>query len=102
MSSSRKTRRTPSRTCVVADCGRPRNAHGYCQTHGRQMRDTGRIRPIRPYRSRSAGTTKFAGLRLTPGCAQAIKRHAKTHNLSHGAAITTVLERWAKSRTRRS
>lgn len=87
------SRRTPN-VCEIPGCGRPRSARGLCQTHHRQLRDTGAIHPIRPYRSRTPGTTKFAGLRLTPECVAQLEKTAERHGLSHGAAIAEILERW--------
>ncbi len=51
--------------CSSRGCGRPKYARGLCQTHHRQMLDAGKLKPIRPYRKRSADTVKLAGLRLT-------------------------------------
>jgi hypothetical protein len=84
--------------CKEQNCGRPVYALGLCQTHHRQLRTEGTTRPIRPYRKRSPGTVKFAGLRVTPGCARTINRYAQKRGLSLGAAITEVLEDWNKRR----
>ncbi|HLL54319.1 MAG TPA: hypothetical protein VK447_12265 [Myxococcaceae bacterium] len=78
--------------CIAPDCGRPAYARGFCQTHHRQLMTTGKVKPIRPYRKRSTGTVKFAGLRLTHHCAQTVKAYAKKRGLSQGAAIAEILE----------
>jgi hypothetical protein len=67
-----------------------------CQTHHRQMLKEGRIKPIHPYRKRTPGTVKFAGFRLSAGCARKLRKHAKKKGISQGAAIAAVLERWVK------
>jgi hypothetical protein len=85
--------RKPS-TCALDECGRKKYANGLCQTHDRQLRSTGTVAPIRPYRRREPGTVKFSGLRLTPGCAEVIQRQAKERNLSFGAVIAGILEHW--------
>jgi len=97
---SGKTRTPPSRiprdsnVCIVPDCGRPAYARGLCQTHHRQLLTTGKLKAIRPYRKRSAGTVKFSGLRLTPECADQVEEYAKTNQVSLGAAIAFILEEW--------
>ena len=101
MTALHKARRNSPNRCEVANCGRPRSAYGYCQSHYRQIRETGHTNPIRPYRPRASGTIKYAGLRITPACAQAIERFAKKYDLSNGAAIAAVLESWAQPRNRR-
>ena len=50
--------------CTAPACGRPSYVRGMCQTHHRHLLTTGKVKPIRPYRKRSAGTVKFSGLRL--------------------------------------
>jgi hypothetical protein len=65
-----------------------------CQTHHRQLITTGELKPIRPYRRRRPDTVKLAGLRLTPPCAEALERRAKSRGLSMGAVIADLLEEW--------
>ena len=89
------------RICSVPDCGRRHFSQGFCQTHHRQMATTGTTWPIRPYRKRSPGTEKFAGLRLTAGCAELIAQRAEQEGLSNGAVIAEILEEWARSDARR-
>jgi hypothetical protein len=84
-------------SCIVPDCGRPPYARGLCQTHHRQKTTTGKLREIRPYRKRTPGTVKVAGLRLTPQCADAVRAHAAQIGLSLGAAIAQFLETWHAS-----
>jgi len=84
----------PAAICRVAQCGRRSYARGLCQTHHRQMKTTGRTRSIRPYRPRSGGTVRYAGLRLTPECARRLTAHAEAHDISRGAAIADILEDW--------
>jgi hypothetical protein len=58
------------------------------------MSTTGKVKPIRPYRKRSTGTVKFAGLRLSAPCVERVKALAKAQELSEGAAIARILEDW--------
>jgi hypothetical protein len=60
------------------------------------MLSEGALVPIRPYRRRVPGTVKFAGLRLTPGCAATVRSEAEARNLSCGAVIADILERWCE------
>ena len=95
---SRNPVRSPSEDtaaiCRVARCGRRSYARGLCQTHHRQMKATGKTRPIRPYRPRSGGTVPYAGLRLTRECARRLTAHAEALGISRGAAIADILEDW--------
>jgi hypothetical protein len=93
--------------CKVPNCGRKSYARGLCQTHHRQLLTTHKLKPIRPYRKRKSGTVKFAGLRLTPGCATKVGAYATEQGIAPGAAIAKILEEWvakgakrAKSRAR--
>ncbi len=65
-----------------------------CQTHHRQLLTTNRLQPIRPYRKRDTGTVYFAGLRLSPGCVEMLETYAEERGLSHGGAISAILEDW--------
>jgi Ni,Fe-hydrogenase I large subunit len=65
-----------------------------CQTHHRQLLTTGMVNPIRAYRKRSAGTVKFAGLRLSASCVETVKAFAKARGISDGAAVAQLLEDW--------
>ncbi len=85
--------------CDVPECGRDLYARGLCQTHDRQLRTTGKLKPIRPYRKRRAGTVKFSGLRLTPHCVERVRAYAKERGLSWGAAIAEILEGWLANRS---
>jgi len=85
---------TPKPPCSVKDCGRPTYSDGLCQTHHRRRKLGLPLTPIRPYRTRSTETTKFAGLRLSPLCVDRIKRRAEKDGLSYGAAIADILECW--------
>jgi hypothetical protein len=58
------------------------------------MIDTGLLKPIRPYRKRSPGTDKLAGLRLSPDCAELVRRKAEDEGLSLSGAIAGILEEW--------
>jgi hypothetical protein len=55
---------------------------------------TGELKPIRPYRPRRSGTVKLSGLRVSPTCAETVKAYAAERGLSHGAAISEILEDW--------
>jgi len=80
--------------CRVEKCGRRSYARRLCQTHHRQMRTSGKVKPIRPYRRRQPGTVKFAGLRLSPSCAAKVDAHATKLGIARGAAIAAILEDW--------
>jgi len=85
--------------CQVPGCGRTRyGRQDHCQTHHRQMLETGTVRPIRPYRPRSSGTVKFAGLRLSPEVVREIERICARKRISQGAAIALALEAWHAAR----
>ena len=98
---TRKLRKRPATQptkCHVGGCGRGQYARGLCQTHHRQFKTTGKMTSIRPYRERRPGTVKLAGLRLTPSCAETLKRTAKERDISYGALIAEVVEGWNKRR----
>lgn len=80
--------------CSVSGCGRPAYAKGMCQTHHRQMLQTGKTKPIRPYRERTKGTVKLVGFRVSAECADLINSTAAKRGLSLGAVISDVLEDW--------
>ena len=85
----------PSRgVCMVPDCGRRSYARKVCQTHYRQLKTARKLQPIRPYRKRSDGTVKFAGLRLTRGCAEKVDAYATEQGIALGDAIARILEDW--------
>jgi hypothetical protein len=88
------TKQDKGKYCIVPECGRDFYARGLCQTHHRQLLTTGKVGTIRPYRQRSDGTVKFAGLRLSPHCAEMVRAHADRTGLSHGATIAKILEGW--------
>jgi len=81
---------------MVPSCGRRAYARGLCQAHHRQHLTTGKLKPIRPYRPRSAGTVKFSGLRLSEKAAREIDRKAAREGLAHGAVIAKILEEWGR------
>src|SRR4051812_48007252 len=84
--------------CSFEGCGRPTYSHGLCQTHNRQRTDGRTLAPIRPYRPRSRDTTKFAGLRLSPRCAEALQRRANEEHISASAVIADIVEAWTAKR----
>ncbi len=88
----------PPYVCTVEECGRRVSARGLCQTHHRQMQLDGKVKPIRRYRRRRAGTVKFSGLRLTPHCVAVVKAYARRRGISAGAAIAEILEEWNAER----
>ncbi|HLL53037.1 MAG TPA: hypothetical protein VK447_05785 [Myxococcaceae bacterium] len=88
------TKQSAQPSCVAPECGRPSYVRGLCQTHHRQKTTTGRLRPIRPYRKRVAGTVKLAGLRLSPHCARTVRARADEAGVSLGATIAEILEGW--------
>jgi hypothetical protein len=85
---------TEKEPCTVRNCGRPGYSRGLCQTHHRQKLTTGKTWDIRPYRPRSPGTIKYAGLRLTLECVEELETRRKARGLSEGAAIAEILEEW--------
>ena len=87
-------RSSPEAHCVAGDCDRPIYVGGHCQTHYRQLRATGELKPIRLYRTRTEGTVKLGGLRLTPACAAELQREAEAKGLSISAVIVDILEGW--------
>jgi len=93
--------------CEVPGCGRPAYVLRLCQSHHRHSlkRTPGSTEPlpaIRPYRKRTDGTVKFAGLRLSRLCVARLRKKARKRGLSNGAAIADVLEAWANRSARRS
>jgi len=94
MATKRNASKERSDLCTVEGCGRPRYARGLCQTHRRKQSATGKLEAIRPYRRRSAGTLKFAGLRLSPSCAVRLRELMRRKRLSESAAIAEILEEW--------
>jgi hypothetical protein len=81
--------------CGVPECGRRVHARRLCQTHWMMSRRGERLKEIRPYRQRSVGTLKFAGLRLTPRCARRISDRAGERQVSVRGTICEILEEWA-------
>jgi len=90
------------KVCREARCGRRIYARGLCQTHHRQLINTGKVGSIRPYRPRSLETVKFAGLRLTSNCADRLEAYAEDRGIARGAAIADILELWNEKRRRES
>lgn len=88
------------KACTVRNCGRRSYARGLCQTHHRQLLQTGKVGSIRPYRPRSPETVKFAGLRLSSRCAEQLERYADHRHIARGAAIADILEAWNHKRAR--
>lgn len=82
--------------CYASGCTRPYYASGYCQTHWRHVRETGAPREIHPYRKRLT-TTKVAGLRVSPECAEQLLAVAKQTGMSPHAVMTAALDQWAGS-----
>jgi hypothetical protein len=83
------------RQCSVTDCGRKVQAGGLCQTHRKQLRKLGAVRPIRQYRPPRQGTVKLSGVTVSCDCADKVKRYASEGGLTVNAAITNILEEWA-------
>ena len=110
MSPSRKQRGQPrrklraakapkgKRVCNVEGCGRPLRSKGFCQTHYKQMRKHGRIRPIKAKRAPRADTVRFSGLSVTEQAAELLAREAKRRNIAANALITDILEDWMRRR----
>jgi len=88
--------------CRVRSCGRRTYARGLCQTHHRQLLQTGKVGTIRPYRPRSLQTVKFAGLRLSENCADRLEAYAEQRGIARGAAIADILEAWNEKRRKES
>lgn len=87
--------------CSFSGCGRPSRALGLCQTHYKQKRKFGEMRPIKPKRQGRPGTVRYAGLSLTEECAAAIDRLAKREGVAPNAIITDILEEWAARQIRK-
>ncbi len=81
--------------CSFQGCGRNARALGLCQTHYKQKRKLGTLRPIKPKRQGREGTVRYAGLSLTEACAAAIDKLAKKEGVAPNAIITDILEAWA-------
>jgi len=94
--------KSSSGICKEPECGRKSYARGLCQTHHRQLLTTGNLKPIRPYRKRESGTVKFAGLRLTRGCAAKVGAYATEQRIGHSAAISKILEEWVAQGAKRA
>ena len=88
------------RRCVVADCLRKVRARGLCQTHYKQLKKLGVLRPIRECRTRRLGRVKLLGLSVLPACEEKVKQHAGETGLTVNAVITDVIEKWALRRHR--
>jgi len=80
------------RRCKVRGCSRAGSYQGRCQTHHRQWLLTGRTRPIRPYRDRTPGTVKVAGLRLSSSAARHVQQFAREEGVSLSAAVASIVE----------
>jgi len=87
----------PPRLCSVADCGRKVQARELCQTHRKQLRKHGAVRPIRHYRPPRRGTLKLSGVTVSYDCADKITQYATASGLTVNAAMTNILEEWALS-----
>ena len=85
------------RLCFGPDCGRKVLAGGLCQTHYKQLRERGVLRPIRKVRPRQLGARKVSGLSLSPSCAGEVLREASKRGLSTSATIVDALEAWART-----
>jgi hypothetical protein len=83
------------RRCSVPDCGRKLQASGLCQTHRKQLRKLGAVKPIRLQRPAREGTVKLLGATVTRECADKVNRYAKDSALTVNAAVTNIIEEWA-------
>ena len=81
--------------CSVPECGRKALAGRLCQTHRKQLRKHGAVRPIRRHRSPRRGTIKHSGVTLSADCAGMIERYAAANGLTVHAAMTDIIEEWA-------
>ncbi|HLL55332.1 MAG TPA: hypothetical protein VK447_17370 [Myxococcaceae bacterium] len=88
--------------CEAPECDRHAYALGYCQTHYRQFRTTGKVKPIRLYRERAPGTVKLVGLRVPRPIAEEIWRRAREEGLAVSAVVSSILESWSEDRRRRA
>ena len=84
--------------CSVEGCGRPVRARGYCQTHYKQIRKLGKVRPIKVKRPPRENTVRYAGFTLTAMAADLLGAEAERRGLAPNALITDILEAWAKRR----
>ncbi|HLL53036.1 MAG TPA: hypothetical protein VK447_05780 [Myxococcaceae bacterium] len=81
--------------CSVTGCGRKVQAGGLCQTHRKQLRKRGAVRPIRQHRPRRRGTIKLSGVTVSGDGADTLRRYAREDGLTVHAAMTDILEEWA-------
>jgi hypothetical protein len=81
--------------CSVRNCDRLTSAHGYCYTHYRQWRKTGKTRSIWPKRPGREGTIKFGGLMLKADCALKLHRLADERGESAQQVMVDILEHWS-------
>jgi len=82
--------------CTVEGCGRQVRARGLCQTHYKQIRKEGRLRPIKPKRAPRFHTQRFSGLSLSPQAVAALSRETLRRKAAPNALVTDILEEWAK------
>jgi len=87
------------RVCSVEGCERPVRSKGLCQTHYKQMRKYGKLRPIKAKRAPREDTVRFSGLSVTERTADILSREAKRRNVAPNALITDILEEWTKRRS---
>jgi len=86
--------------CAVADCCRKVLARGLCQTHYKQLKKLGALRPIRECRPSRSGAVKLLGLSVLPACAEKVRQCSGETGMSLNAVITDVIEKWALRRHR--
>jgi len=80
--------------CSVPGCGRTQYAVQMCQTHHRQMLQTGTTKPIRLYHRRSKKTVKYSGIRLLEAAAAYLDELSKGRKVSRGATMAQIIEAW--------
>ncbi len=72
-----------------------------CQTHYKQMRKSGTVRPIRNYKPPQTGTVRLpGGVTVTRECAAKVDSYASEHGYSRHRVMTDILEEWAQAMAR--
>lgn len=85
-------------TCRFPDCGRPVHSKGYCQSHRRQLREKGALRPLRRQRKPRPGVVQVGSYRFQPKSAQVLRAEAKRRGVPLTALFAEVLETWVAKR----
>lgn len=81
-------------SCAFPSCPRPSVARGLCAAHNRQRLRGKALTPLRkPHGQRGDTPLVMVGVRVSPGCAERVKRDVD--------GAREALEEWAKKGTTR-